>query len=123
VVSNVSTTTAQNVVFTITNSATLNISNFTVAINNGGVPTCFVNNAQVSCAAPGPIPAGATLTFTTPSLGGSTQKGAKPPQTMTIVETTNAPTAGAFSSTGTVTFGPGGTDTLNNSVTVNLTAK
>ncbi|HEU4414311.1 MAG TPA: fibronectin type III domain-containing protein [Candidatus Angelobacter sp.] len=121
VVSDTTQPAAPNVIFTITHSAALLINGFTVTVNNGGVAACFVNNNPVNCAAPGPIPAGATLTFTTPSLGGTNKNGQKPPQTMTIIETTVAPVLGTFNAIGTVTFGPGGTDTLPSSKTVVLT--
>ena len=125
VVSNTSQPAAANVVFTVTHSATMAINGFTVTINNGGIPACFVNGVGVACAAPGPIPAGATITYTTPVLGGSLKNGNKPPQTMTIIETTVEPIASppSYTATGTVSFGPGGTDTLPFTKTVTINAK
>ncbi len=111
-VSNTTTTVAQNIVFTNVVPAGLVINSFTATVNNGGVAVCG-----------GPaLPAnGGTITCTTPNLGGSTKNGAKPPQTM-IVTVNVTPAAGTsgltLSPSGTVTFGPGGTDTLPNSATV-----
>jgi uncharacterized repeat protein (TIGR01451 family) len=111
-ISNTTTTVAQNIVFTNVVPAGLVINSFTATVNNGGVAVCG-----------GPaLPAnGGAITCTTASLGGSTKNGAKPPQTM-IVTVTVTPAAGTsgqtLSPTGTVTFGPGGTDTLPNSATV-----
>jgi hypothetical protein len=103
---------AQNVVFANVVPLGLVINSFTATVNNGGVAVCG-----------GPaLPSnGGTITCTTASLGGSTKNGAKPPQTM-IVTVNVTPAAGTsgqtLSPTGTVTFGPGGTDTLPNSATV-----
>lgn len=111
-ISNTTTTVAQNVVFTNVVPVGLVINSVTATVNNGGVAICG-----------GPaLPSnGGTVTCTTASLGGSTKNGAKPPQTM-IVTVNVTPAAGTsgqtFSPTGTVTFGPGGTDTLANSATV-----
>jgi uncharacterized repeat protein (TIGR01451 family) len=111
-ISNTTTTVAQNVAFTNVVPLGLVINSFTATVNNGGVAVCG-----------GPaLPSnGGTITCTTASLGGSTKNGAKPPQTM-IVTVNVTPAAGTsgqtLSPTGTVTFGPGGTDTLPNSATV-----
>jgi uncharacterized repeat protein (TIGR01451 family) len=111
-ISNTSTTTAQNVVFTNVVPAGLVINSFTATVNNGGVAVC---------GGPGLPANGGTVTCTTASLGGSTKNGAKPPQTM-IVTVNVTPAAGTsgqtLTTTGTVTFGPGGTDTLPNSASV-----
>jgi hypothetical protein len=60
------------------------------------------------------------------ALGGSTKNGAKPPQTMIITQNVT-PAAGTskavFNVIGTVTFGPGGTDTLPSSKTVVITVR
>ncbi len=118
-ISDVSATlTAPNVVFTITTPAGQTINSYSATVNNGGAGLC-------GGAAPGSN--GGVITCTTPSLGGSTKGGAKPPTTMIVTmnitnNATNA-TKAVFPITGTVTFGPGGTDTLPNSVTVNITSR
>jgi len=118
-ISDVSATlTAPNVVFTITTPAGQTINSYSATVNNGGAGLC-------GGAAPGSN--GGVITCTTPSLGGSTKGGAKPPQTMIVTmnitnNATNA-TKAVFPVTGTMTFGPGGTDTLPNSVTVSITSR
>jgi uncharacterized repeat protein (TIGR01451 family) len=111
-ISNTTTTVAQNVVFTNVVPVGLVINSVTATVNNGGVAVC---------GGPGLPANGGTVICTTASLGGSTKNGAKPPQTM-IVTVNVTPAAGTsgqtLSPTGTVTFGPGGTDTLSNSATV-----
>ncbi|MBZ5533577.1 MAG: fibronectin type III domain-containing protein [Acidobacteriia bacterium] len=113
-ISNTTTTTAQNVAFSNVVPVGLIINSVTATVNNGGVAVCG-----------GPaLPAnGGTVTCTTASLGGSTKNGAKPPQTMivTVNVTAAAGTSGqTLLTTGTVSFGPGGTDTLPNSVTLTI---
>lgn len=111
-ISNTTTTVAQNVVFTNVAPVGLVINTVIATVNNGGVAVC---------GAPALPSNGGTITCTTTSLGGSTKNGAKPPQTMTVTVnvTPAAGTSGqTLSPTGTVTFGPGGTDTLPNSATV-----
>jgi uncharacterized repeat protein (TIGR01451 family) len=113
-ISDVSTTVAQNVIFTNVVQAGLTINSITVTANNNGVPTCS-----------GVVPPsnGGTITCKIAALGGPLKNGAKPPQTMTVTVNVTPPAAGKFTSTGSVTFGPGGIDTLPNSQTVTITAK
>jgi uncharacterized repeat protein (TIGR01451 family) len=113
-IANVSTTVAPNVVFTNFVPAGLTINSIAFTVNNGGVATCT-----------GVVPPanGGTITCNTASLGGSTKNGAKPPTTMIVTVNVTPPAAGVFHPTGTVTFGPGGTNTLPNSVTLTITAK
>ncbi|MBZ5523897.1 MAG: fibronectin type III domain-containing protein [Acidobacteriia bacterium] len=109
---------APNVVFTNVIPAGQTINSYVVTVNNGGAG---------ACAGPAPGSNGGTIICTTPSLGGSTKGGAKPPQTMivTVNITNNVGNVKnqVFPVTGTVTFGPGGTDTLPNSVTVKITSR
>jgi hypothetical protein len=109
---------APNVVFTITTPAGQTINSYSATVNNGGAAVC-------GGAAPGSN--GGVIVCTTPTLGGSTKGGAKPPQTMIVTMniTNNAgnATKSTYPVTGTVTFGPGGTDTLPSSVTVTITSR
>jgi hypothetical protein len=118
-VSNTSTTVAPNVVLTIVVPAGLTINSIAPpTVNNGGVAVCN-----------GPaLPAnGGTIICTTASLGGSLKNGNKPPQTMNAAFNVTNPlttvTGTKFPVTGTVTFGPGGIDTLASSVTVTITSR
>jgi hypothetical protein len=119
VVSNVSTTPTPNVVFTIFVPTGLNI--------NPPTPTpTFDNGGTGSCTAPSAVAGGNQIVCTTSTLGGPRKNGAKPPSTMTVIVSVT-PTAAAkgvpLHPTGTVTFGPGGTDTVNNVATVTITTK
>jgi hypothetical protein len=109
---------APNTVFTIVTPPGQTINSYSVTVNNGGVAVC-------GGAAPGSN--GGTITCGNPTLGGSTKGGAKPPTTMIVtMNITNNllnATKSIYPITGTVTFGPGGTDTLPNSVTVIITSR
>jgi uncharacterized repeat protein (TIGR01451 family) len=129
-ISNTTQTAAPNVVFTNTIPAGLQLNSIALTINNGGAFTCtFTPTGGLSVACPGAFNTtlGGTILVTTPSLGGSTKGGAKPPQTMIMTVNVVPPAATAhgavFNSTGTMTFGPGGTDTLPNSATVKITVR
>ena len=131
-VSNTTFTPAPNVVFTIfiPNGLTINAPNPpTVTVNNGGTAVCGAGTATVVNArqwdsdrllCPGDRGGNPNA-----ALGGSTKGGAKPPQTMIVTQnvTATAPYATVLNVIGTVTFGPGGTDTLPNSKTVVITVK
>jgi hypothetical protein len=119
VVSNVSTTPTPNVVFTIFVPTGLNI--------NPPTPTpTFDNGGTGSCTAPSAVAGGNQIVCTTSTLGGPRKNGAKPPSTMTVIVSVT-PTAAvrgvALHPTGTVTFGPGGTDTVSNVATVTITTR
>jgi hypothetical protein len=123
-ISNTTTTAAPNVVFTIftPNGLTINAPNPpSVSVNNGGAGSCGAGTATTVNGV-----SGTQFVCTTPTLGGSTKNGAKPPQTMIITQNVT-PAAGTskavFKVIGTVTFGPGGTDTLPNSVTLTITVR
>lgn len=123
-ISNTTTTAAPNVVFTIftPNGLTINAPNPpSVTVNNGGAGSCGAGTAATVNGV-----SGTQFVCTTPTLGGSTKGGAKPPQTMIITQNVT-PAAGTskavFNVIGTVTFGPGGTDTLPNSKTVVITVR
>jgi hypothetical protein len=123
-ISNTTTTPAPNVVFTIftPNGLTINAPNPpSVTVNNGGAGSCGAGTATTVNGV-----SGTQFVCTTPTLGGSTKNGAKPPQTMIITQNVT-PAAGTskavFKVIGTVTFGPGGTDTLPNSVTLTITVR
>ena len=101
----------------------------TVTVNNGGVASCGagtativsgVSGTQIVCSVLATAPVNPNA-----ALGGSTKGGAKPPQTMIVTQnvTATAPHATVLNVFGTVTFGPGGTDTLPNSKTVVITVK
>jgi hypothetical protein len=131
-VSNTSFTPAPNVVFTIftPNGLTINAPNPpSVTVNNGGTAVCGAGTAATVNAVSGTqFVCSVTATAANPNaaLGGSTKGGAKPPQTMIITQNVT-PAAGTsksvFNVIGTVTFGPGGTDTLPNSKTVVITVR
>jgi hypothetical protein len=123
-ISNTTTTAAPNVVFTIftPNGLTINAPNPpSVSVNNGGAGSCAAGTAATVNGV-----SGTQFVCTTPTLGGSTKNGAKPPQTMIITQNVT-PAAGTskavFKVIGTVTFGPGGTDTLASSVTLTITVR
>jgi uncharacterized repeat protein (TIGR01451 family) len=129
-ISNTTQTPAPNVVFKNTIPAGLQLNSIALTINNGGSFVCtFTPTGGLSVPCPGAFNTtlGGLIEITTPSLGGSTKGGAKPPQTMIV--TTNltppatTPHGAVFTSTGTMTFGPGGTDTLPNSATVTITVR
>jgi hypothetical protein len=128
--SNTTQVPAPNLVFTNNIPAGLQLNSIALTINNGGVFTCtFTPTGGISVNCPGAFNTalGGLIQVTTPSLGGSTKGGAKPPQTMIMTVNVTPPAATAhgtvFNSTGTMTFGPGGTDTLPNTATVKITVK
>lgn len=119
-VTNVSTTPTPNVVLTIFIPTGL-----TINAPNPPTPT-FDNNGTGSCTASTPVAGGNQIVCTTPTLGGPRKNGAKPPSTMTVIMSVTATAAIrniAVHPSGTVSFGPGGIDTLPNSVTLTITAK
>jgi hypothetical protein len=123
-ISNTTTTAAPNVVFTIftPNGLTINAPNPpSVSVNNNGAGSCGAGTATTVNGVSGTL-----FTCTTPTLGGSTKNGAKPPQTMIITQNVT-PAAGTskavFNVIGTLSFGPGGTDTLPSSKTVVITVR
>ncbi|HSK44467.1 MAG TPA: fibronectin type III domain-containing protein, partial [Candidatus Binatia bacterium] len=123
-ISNTTTTAAPNVVFTIftPNGLTINAPNPpSVAVNNGGAGSCAAGTAATVNGV-----SGTQFVCTTPTLGGSTKNGAKPPQTMIITQNVT-PAAGTskavFKVIGAVSFGPGGTDTLPSSVTLTISVR
>jgi hypothetical protein len=119
-VSNVSTTATPNVqlVIFVPTGLTINAPNPpTPTIDNGGVG---------SCTAAAPVAGGNQFVCTTSTLGGGRKNGAKPPSTMIVIINVT-PAAGTskavFHPTGTVSFGPGGTDTLPSVATVTITVR
>jgi len=132
-ISDTSLTIAQNVVFQ-TNvpsnaTASMQLNSITVTVNNSGTFVCTftpTGGTAVPCASASVNTAGGTILVTTPSLGGSTKNGNKPPQTMIVTVNVTNPagtTRGTvFNATGTMTFGPGGVDTLPNTATVKITS-
>jgi len=120
VVSNVSTTATPNVQLVIFVPTGLNIN-----APNPPTPT-FDNNGTGSCTAASPVAGGNQFVCTTPTLGGARKNGAKPPSTMTVIINVT-PAAGTskavFHPTGTVSFGPGGTDTLPSVATLTITVR
>jgi titin len=119
-VSNVSTTATPNVQLVIFVPTGLNIN-----APNPPTPT-FDNGGTGSCTAASPVAGGNQFVCTTPTLGGSKKNGAKPPSTMIVIINVT-PAAGTskavFHPTGTVSFGPGGTDTLPNVATLTITVR
>ncbi len=119
-VSNLSATATPNVQFTIFIPTGLNITG-----PNPPTPT-FDNGGTGSCSASTPVAGGNQIVCNTPTLGGPKKNGAKPPTTMTVI-TGVTPTAAikniAVHPSGTVTFGPGGVDTLPSTLTLTITAK
>jgi hypothetical protein len=132
-VSNTTANAAPNVVVTLftPNGLTLNAPNPpSVVIDNGGVGSCAAGTAVVVNGVSGTqfvCSVTATATNPTAALGGSRKNGAKPPSVMTITQNVTPPAGTAhgavFRPTATVSFGPGGTDTLPNSATVTITVK
>lgn len=123
-ISDTTTTPAQNVVVTlfVPNGLTINAPNPpSVAVNNGGAGSCAAGTAATVNGI-----SGTQFACTTPSLGGSNKNGAKPPSTMIITQNVT-PSAGTskavFRVIGTVSFGPGGTDTLPSSAAVTITVR
>jgi hypothetical protein len=117
---NVSTTPTPNVVFTMFFPTGL-----TINAPNPPTPT-FDNGGTGSCTASTPVPGGNQIVCTSPTLGGPRKNGAKPPSTMTVITTVTATAAirnVPVHPSGTVTFGPGGIDTLPNTLTLTITAK
>jgi hypothetical protein len=131
-ISNTTFTPAPNVVFTIftPNGLTINAPNPpSVTVNNGGTAVCAAGTAATVNSVSGTqfvCSVTATAANPTAALGGSTKGGAKPPQTMIITQNVT-PAAGTskavFKVIGTLSFGPGGTDTLPNSVTLTITVR
>jgi hypothetical protein len=119
-VSNVSTTPTPNVQLVIFVPTGL-----TINAPNPPTPT-FDNNGTGSCTAAAPVAGGNQFVCTTPTLGGPKKNGAKPPSTMIVIINVT-PAAGTskavFHPTGTVSFGPGGTDTLPNVATLTITVR
>jgi hypothetical protein len=119
-VSNVSTTPTPNVQLVIFVPTGL-----TINAPNPPTPT-FDNGGTGSCTAASPVAGGNQFVCTTPTLGGSKKNGAKPPSTMIVIINVT-PAAGSskavFHPTGTVSFGPGGTDTLPNVATLTITVR
>ena len=120
IVSNLTTTVTPNVQLVIFVPTGLNIN-----APNPPTPT-FDNGGTGSCTAAAPVAGGNQFVCTTPTLGGAKKNGAKPPTTMTVIINVT-PAAGTskavFHPTGTVTFGPGGTDTVSNVATVTITVR
>ncbi len=132
-ISNTTTTPAPNVVVTLftPNGLTINAPNPpSVVIDNGGVGSCAAGTAVIVGGVSGTqFVCSVTATAANPSaaLGGSKKNGAKPASTMTITQNVTPPAATAhgtvFRPSATVTFGPGGTDTLPSSATVTITVR
>lgn len=131
-ISNTTTTPASNVVVTLftPNGLTINAPNPpSVTIDNGGVGSCAAGTpVTVSGVSGTQFVCSVTATAANPqaSLGGPRKNGAKPPSVMTIIQNVT-PAAGTskavFRPTATVTFGPGGTDTLPSTATVTITVR
>jgi uncharacterized repeat protein (TIGR01451 family) len=131
-ISNTTTTPASNVVVTLFTPNGLIINNPnppSVVIDNGGIGSCAAGTAATVNGISGTqFVCSVTATAANPqaALGGSRKNGAKPPSTMTITQNVT-PAAGTskavFKPTATVSFGPGGTDTLPNSATVTITVR
>jgi uncharacterized repeat protein (TIGR01451 family) len=123
-ITNTTQTAAQNVVVTlfIPNGLQINAPNPpSVAVNNNGTGSCGAGTAATVNGL-----SGTQYVCTTASLGGSTKNGAKPPQSMIITQNITAPAGSSgkvFKLTGTVTFGPGGVDTLPNQATVTISPR
>jgi uncharacterized repeat protein (TIGR01451 family) len=129
-ISNTTTTAAPNVVVTLftPNGLTINAPNPpSVSVNNGGAGSCAAGTAVVVNGVSGTqYVCSVTATAANPNaaLGGSNKNGAKPPSTMIITQNVTATVSKAvYKPTATVTFGPGGTDTLPNSATVTITVR
>jgi hypothetical protein len=131
-ISDVTQTKAPNVIFTALVPPGLILNTITFAENNptNGTLTCtYTPNGKGASPCPvgviGDAKGGTIQVLAQPGLGGSTAAGAKPPQTLTVTTNVSAPNASGtvFKSTGSVSFGPGGTDTLPNSANVAITVK
>ena len=132
-ISNTTQNPAQNIVFQTnvpsTGVANMQLNSITVTENNNGVFVCTFTptvGPAVPCASAPVGTGGGSIQVTTAALGGSTKNGAKPPQTLIVTVNVTNPAGTVrgtvFTSTGTMTFGPGGTDTLPNSATVKITS-
>lgn len=120
IVSNLTTTVTPNVQLVIFVPTGLNIN-----APNPPTPT-FDNGGTGSCTAAAPVAGGNQFVCTTPTLGGAKKNGAKPPTTMTVIINVTPPAGtskAVFHPTGTVSFGPGGTDTLPSVATVTITVR
>lgn len=129
-ISNTTTTPAPNVVVTLftPNGLTINAPNPpSVTIDNGGVGSCAAGTpVTVNGIAGTQFVCSVTATPANPqaSLGGPRKNGAKPPSTMIITQNVTATVSKAvYRPTATVSFGPGGTDTLPSSATVTITVR
>ena len=129
-ISDTTATPAPNVVVTLftPNGLTINNPNPpSVVIDNGGVGSCAAGTAVTVNGIPGTqFVCSVTATPTNPqaSLGGPKKNGAKPPSVMTITQNVTATVSKAvYRPSATVSFGPGGTDTLPNSATVTITVR
>lgn len=129
-ISNTTTTPAPNVVVTLftPNGLTINAPNPpSVTVNNNGAGSCAAGTAVTINGVPGTqFVCSVTATASNPNaaLGGSLKNGAKPPQTMIITQNVTATVSKAvYRPTATVTFGPGGTDTLPSTATVTITVR
>lgn len=131
---------AANITWTVSDTSGIAVPNlqFTIfvptglTINNPNPPTpTFDNGGTGICTASTAVPGGnqivcsATGTTAT-AFGGPKKNGAKPPSTMTVIINVT-PAAGTskqqFKPTGTVSFGPGGLDTLPNVGSVTITVR
>jgi hypothetical protein len=97
-------------------------------VNNGGTAVCGAGTAATVSGVTGTqfvCSVTANLVNPNAALGGSTKGGAKPPQTMIITQnvTATAPSKTVLNVIGTVSFGPGGTDTLPNSKTLTISVR
>ena len=129
-ISNTTTVAAPNVVVTLftPNGLTINAPNPpSVTIDNGGVGSCAAGTAVTVNGIPGTqfvCSVTANAANPTAALGGSRKNGAKPPSTMIITQNVTATVSKAvYKPTATVTFGPGGTDTLPNTASVTITVR
>jgi hypothetical protein len=132
-ISNTTQNPAQNIVFQTnvptTGVASMQLNSITVTENNGGVFVCTFTptvGPAVPCASAPVGTGGGSIQVTTAALGGSTKNGNKPPQTLIVTVNVTNPAGTVkgtvFNATGTMTFGPGGVDTLPNSATVKITS-
>jgi hypothetical protein len=132
-ISNTTQNPAQNIVFQTnvptTGVASMQLNSITVTENNGGVFVCTFTptvGPAVPCASAPVGTGGGSIQVTTAALGGSTKNGNKPPQTLIVTVNVTNPAGTVkgtvFNATGTMTFGPGATDTLPNSATVKITS-
>jgi Fibronectin type III domain len=129
-ISNTTTTVAPNVVVTLftPNGLTINAPNPPSAtVSNGGAASCAAGTAATVNGISGTqYVCSVLVTANNPQagLGGSLKNGNKPAQTMIITQNVTATVSKAvYRPTATVTFGPGGIDTLPNSATVTITVR